>query len=112
MATVVKCNRCGRTLTATSSIARGYGRVCHGKIAAAAERIRATYKPAQITKAIETVELAAIVRTDRPNLYLAVSSRGDATYNVDQAAHRCTCPAGERSVACYHLAAADIMTAA
>jgi len=107
-----RCGRCGRTLTAAASIARGYGRGCAAKIDAATKVVDlADYQAAQLAKAAELIELVAIART-APALYLAVSSRGDATYAVDQAACTCTCPAGERGVRCYHLAAATILAAA
>jgi hypothetical protein len=115
-ATTAKCNRCGRTLRSAKSIAAGYGRTCKAKVAKATAEITAAaaYKPFQVTKAVEVIELAAIVRqgTRRSTTFEAVSSKGDAVYLVDQAAHVCSCPAGEKGVACYHLAAADILAAA
>lgn len=115
-ATTAKCTRCGRTLRSAKSITDGMGRTCKAKVAKAAAEITATaaYKPVQVTKATELVELAAIVRqgTRRSTTFQAISSRGDAVYLVDQAAHVCSCPAGEKGLACYHLAAADILAAA
>ncbi len=112
--TTTKCTRCGRALRSAQSIADGMGRTCKAKVAAATVTVAAVYKPAQVAKAAELVELAAIVREGarRSTSFRAVSSRGDAVYAVDQAAHSCTCPAGEKGVACYHLAAADMLTAA
>lgn len=108
-----KCNRCGRTLTAARSVANGYGRTCKAKIAAATRATDLTeYKPVQVAKAVEVIELGGILRADRAALYLTVSSDGTARYRVDQAEHTCTCKAGERGLRCYHLAAADILAAA
>lgn len=115
-ATTAKCNRCGRTLRSLKSIAAGYGPTCKAKVAKATAELAAAaaYKPVQVTKATELVELAAIVRQGarRSTTFQAVSSRGDVVYLVDQAAHSCSCPAGEKGLACYHLAAADILAAA
>lgn len=112
-AVATKCNRCGRTLRSAKSIAAGYGPTCKAKVAQAVATVTeaAVYKPFQITKAVEVIELAAIVR-QAAGRFQAVSSRGDAVYLVDQAAHVCSCPAGEKGVTCYHLAAADILVAA
>ncbi|WP_018682194.1 DUF6011 domain-containing protein [Actinokineospora enzanensis] len=110
--TTTHCGRCGRTLRSATSIARGYGRTCAAKIAKATNEVAETaeYKPVQIEKAAELLELRAITRT-APKIYLAVSSRGDATYSIDQHAGRCDCPAGDRGLRCYHLAAAAILAA-
>lgn len=109
--TTARCTRCGRTLRSAQSIAAGMGRTCKAKVAKAAELAAVAYKPFQVAKATELVELGAIVRT-RFAVYTAVSSRGDATYTVNAALRTCTCPAGEKHVACYHLAAAEMLTAA
>ncbi|WP_291414469.1 hypothetical protein [Actinophytocola sp.] len=53
------------------------------------------YKPAQVIEAVEVIDLAAITRASRPAAWVAVSSRGDAVYDVDGRARTCTCPAGE-----------------
>jgi hypothetical protein len=82
------------------------------KIAKAAKVVDlAEYKAFQVAKAQELIELRAIVRT-APALYLAVSSDGSVNYEVNTAAHSCSCKAGERGLRCYHLAAADILAAA
>jgi hypothetical protein len=106
-----RCNRCGRRLRSAKAVAAGYGRTCKAKVKAAAERVTSGYTTDQVTKAVELVEVTAIVR-HTPGQFQAVSSRGDAIYLVDQAAHTCTCPAGQHGRVCYHLAAADILAAA
>lgn len=112
-ATTAKCTRCGRTLRSQKSIADGMGRTCKAKVAKSIALVTAAaaYKPFQVAKAAELVELNAIVR-DRFAVFTAVSSRGDDTYTVNAALRTCSCPAGERGLACYHLAAAEILTAA
>lgn len=108
-----KCLRCGRTLTSGKSIARGYGRTCGAYIRTAAKVIDLTaYKPFQQAKAVELIEQGGIVPTGRDAQYLAVSSDGTTVYLVDVVEHSCTCPAAAKGLACYHLAAADILTAA
>jgi hypothetical protein len=110
-----KCTRCGRTLTSLRSIALGYGPTCARRITAAAAVVDLdAYKTFQVTKAIELIAERAIVAAGRtsPTVFLAVSSRGDATYQVDTEDHTCSCPAGESGRTCYHLAAADILAAA
>lgn len=107
-----KCLRCGRKLTSARSIANGYGPTCAARITRATKVVGlAEYKAAQTAKAIELIEMGGIVRTS-PAHYVAVSSDGTTSYQVDHAAHACTCKAGERGVRCYHLAAAAILTAA
>lgn len=116
-ATPVKCGRCHRALSDPRSIARGYGATCHRKriaeLAAAAYTIALTgdYTDDQMVKAVTLVADGAVVHRTRA-LYLAASSRGDATYQVDTGTGGCTCPAGRHGRRCYHLAAAQILAAA
>jgi excisionase family DNA binding protein len=68
------------------------------------------FKPAQVDKARELIEQAAILPTKRQGLFTAVSSDGTTTYLVH--ANGCTCPAGQRGKhLCYHRAAVAILTA-
>lgn len=107
------CHRCGRTLTAAASIARGYGRACRAKVREAAKVVDLTeYKAFQVAKAEELIEQGGIVPTSRTALFLAVSSDGTSRYMVDATEHSCSCPAGDKGRHCYHLLAADILTAA
>lgn len=109
-----RCTRCGRTLRSSKSVADGMGASCKAKVARAAEKVTSGYQAVQVAKATELIELAAIVRQGprRVGTFQAVSSRGDAVYTVNQAAHACDCPAGAAGRLCYHLAAADILAAA
>jgi hypothetical protein len=111
---ITTCTRCGRPLRSAKSIADRMGRTCKAKTTQAARRVTSGYTTDQVTKAVELIETAAIIiHTARARRrFQAVSSRGDAVYLVDQAAHSCTCPAGVHGKVCYHLAAADILTAA
>lgn len=107
------CLRCGRTLRATQSVADGMGRTCKAKVRQAAQTVDLTaFKPYQQAEAAELIEQGGMVPTSRAALYLAVSSDGVTVYLVDQAEHSCTCPAGAKGTACYHLAAAQILSAA
>lgn len=106
-----RCARCGRKITSVKAVSDGYGRTCKAKIAKAATVVDlAEYKQFQIAKAQELIELRAIVRT-APAIYLAVSSDGSVN-EVNAATHSCSCKAGERGLRCYHMAAAEILTAA
>lgn len=110
-ATSTRCHRCGRVLRSATSIARGYGRTCSSKIAAAAKVVDlAAYKAEQQVKAMELIELGAIVRTGQT--YLAVASDGSCSYEVDPAAGTCSCKAGQHGRPCYHLASALVLRAA
>jgi uncharacterized protein DUF6011 len=99
---------CGRKLTNPASRAAGYGPVCRRRIRDAAALVIA--KAEQITKAAALIEACRIVPCE-PGVYAATSSNGADTYYVADA-ETCTCPAGERARYCYHLAAAQILTAA
>lgn len=107
------CKKCGRVLRTARSIAAGYGPTCARKIRIATERVTAaaTFKSYQLDRATELIELGGVLQI-RFGEYAAVSSKGDATYAANALIRTCTCPAGERGVACYHLAAALILIAA
>ena len=81
-ATTCRCGRCDRLLSAPESVADGYGPVCRGRLLDAARSIASQYSPAQVTKAIEAVELGAVVRVDR-DTHLVLSSSGEVAYEVD-----------------------------
>jgi len=106
-----KCLNCGRTLSSDGSIARGYGRTCARKIRTATNAADLNgFKATQIADAVELIEDAAIVQI-RPRVYRSVSSDGTALY-LTAATGQCNCPAGLRSVRCYHVAAARMLAAA
>jgi hypothetical protein len=98
-------------LRSQSSIALGLGRTCARKVRLAAQSADLTvYKPAQIVKAIELVELAAIVRNGAT--WTAVASNGIDRYDVVPYSQTCTCPAEQKGRRCYHLLAATAIAAA
>jgi hypothetical protein len=105
------CKRCGRKLTAAASIARGRGATCARIVREAAKaKAIAQYKPHQVVKAVELIELHALVPLRR-GVYQVPSSDGTATY----LAHRCgcTCPAGLKAEhVCKHRIAAHLLTIA
>lgn len=108
-ATTAKCLRCGRALRSAASIAAGVGPTCGRKIRTAAKTT--SHKPAQVAKAVELIELGAIVplKTRHTPVFRAVSSKGDRVYLVAQQA--CTCDAGVRGRACYHRLAVELIAA-
>ncbi len=106
-----QCRKCHRPLRSAKSIARGYGPTCAKRIAENATVAAADYKPVQVEKALELIELGAIVATVRKILFEVVSTNGGERYIVDTGSRSCTCKAGARGVRCYHLAAAQILVA-
>lgn len=52
-----------------------------------------------------------LIRTRHEGTYLAVSSDGTNTYLVDAVERSCTCKGNQRTGHCYHLVAADMLTA-
>jgi hypothetical protein len=110
-----KCLKCGRIRhfrSAAAALSAGpHGRICamRVRIAAITEAVRG-FATAQVEKARELISDGGIIPTKRPGVFRAVSSKGDETYLVHSAV--CNCPAGLRSVRCYHRAAAAVLLAA
>lgn len=104
------CIRCGRKLTARASVARQMGRGCRAivRAAALAEALKG-FTEAQAEKAVQLIADGGIVAI-REGIYRVAASAGDAFYMV-AATGNCNCPAGLRSKACYHFAAARVMAA-
>lgn len=107
-----RCIKCSRVLRSAKSVAKGYGPTCAQRVRENAAVAATDFKPEQVEKALELIELGAIIRTVQTLLFEVVSSKGDETYRTDAAARTCDCKAGARGVRCYHLAAAQILTAA
>lgn len=107
-----QCKRCHRTLRATDSIARGYGRTCARKHRQeqAARVVLANYTPVQRAKVVELLTDGGLARVDRTT-FLAVASNGVDRYEVSTAHASCSCKAGQNGRACYHLAAAQLAAA-
>lgn len=109
--TATKCNRCGRTLRSARSIAAGYGPTCKAKVATATTTATVGYKPAQVDKAAELIELGGIVPVRGRRVFRAISSDGTRTYLT--APQACTCAAGLKGQhVCFHRIAATILAAA
>lgn len=87
-------------MTSAESISRGRGRTCARRALA-----EAAYKPAQVAKAREVIELGAIaatpIRTERGRrVFVVIASSGTDRYFTTRTA--CTCPAGLKGRRCYH----------
>jgi hypothetical protein len=67
------------------------------------------YKPAQIEKARELIEQDGIKGTEKPGIFVAISSDGDTWYPTSTTG--CGCRAGLRDVRCYHRLSAQVITA-
>lgn len=102
-----KCKRCHRVLRDPRSIARGYGRTCAGKVAAKVAATVATFKQAQVDKAMALIASGGITPSGVDAFYV-VKGAG-AIHRTD--ATLCTCPAGQHDRTCYHLIAARVLDA-
>jgi Family of unknown function (DUF6011) len=112
-APVHRCLRpgCGRKLTSPESIARGYGRRCAAKIRHATEAADLSeWTGRQLDDARELIEDGGVVPTSRPDVFRTVSSDGLEVHLTHPKG--CNCPAGLRSVRCYHRAAVALVLAA
>lgn len=106
-----RCQRpgCGRKIWADQSTAAGFGSGCRSRVHLAerlAERHEG-FQTWQVAKAVQLIEDNGIVPTGVPGMFWAVSSDGTRQYVVSL--EHCTCDA---RVACYHMVAAAILTAA
>ncbi len=107
-----RCRKCRHVLRTAKSIALGYGPTCMKRIKENAAIAATDFKPAQVEKAMELIELGAIIATVHALLFKVVPASGAGRYIVNTSTRACTCKAGARGVRCYHLAAAQILTAA
>ena len=107
MTTQTNCRRCRGLLSDPASVARKLGPAC-----ARARRAEAVagYKPEQVEKARELLELGGVVRMRKPGLFKTVSSDGTWAYLVYKG--RCNCPSGLRYRRCYHPLAVALELAA
>lgn len=105
-----RCLKCRRILRRPS--VDGYGPKCRAKVRRTA-RVSppAAYQPWQITKALELLEMGALVPIRQNRIFLVVSEDGSEVHRT-AATGQCNCPAGLRSVRCYHAAAAALVHAA
>jgi len=105
----ITCTRCGRPLTSPASVKARMGATCARRVRQARE-VAATFKARQVEKALEVLDLHAIVLARRGRrVFRVVSSDGSRRYLTTVRA--CTCPAGAKGRPCYHRAAAVLLTA-
>lgn len=74
------CRSCGRKLRAAKSIAQGRGRACQAKFVARVAAAAKVEPAARLAKAVDLIEDGGLVRVG--HLVLAMSSRGDQSYEV------------------------------
>lgn len=104
---VVKCARCGRKLTSTKSVARGYGEQC-AKLAKR-QAIVDTFKDTQVAKAQEVLDLNAYQRLGKIT-FAVLSSDGNSMYTATDDV--CSCEAGKYGKhVCYHRISVMLLTA-
>lgn len=106
-----RCLKCRRVLRSAKSIARGTGPTCTKRVKENARVAAEDFKPVQVEKALELIELGAIAAI-HAWVFEIVSSSGTDRYTVDASTRTCDCKAGAHGRRCYHLAAAQILTAA
>jgi Family of unknown function (DUF6011) len=105
-----RCLRCGRRLRSAKSISTGYGAGCRARIRAAAKLADlAAWTQRQLEDARELIEDGGVVPTSRPGVFRTVSSDGEEFHLTH--AQACNCPAGLRSLRCYHRAAVALVLA-
>ncbi|MFE4796201.1 hypothetical protein ACFRFL_14055 [Streptomyces sp. NPDC056708] len=105
-----RCLKCRRILRNPSP--DGYGPKCRRMVHRAARNNGAPqYHPWQVAKAVELLELGALIPIRQNRIFLTVSDDGSETYRT-AATGQCNCPAGLRSVPCYHTAAAHLVATA
>lgn len=109
------CTRCGRTLRAPASIARGTGDVCAKRNAQDQAITASGIKADTAAKAREDIADGAVQPTTRTTstghrVYIAISSDGTDRYLTTRAS--CTCKAGLKGKhVCRHRAAAILLAA-
>ncbi|MFD4315027.1 hypothetical protein [Streptomyces sp. NPDC058548] len=106
-----RCLKCRRVLRNPS--ADGLGPKCRRMVRKAA-RVSppAAYKPYQLAKAVELLEMGGLVPLRTNRVFLVVSDDGTEIYRT-AATGQCNCPAGLRATSpCYHSAAAALLATA
>lgn len=109
-----RCLKCHRILRNASP--DGLGPKCRRMVRRSARTSGpAGYHAWQVTKAVELLELGALIplrrHRSRTQIFLTVSDDGSEVYRTAASGH-CNCPAGLRGTRCYHAAAAAIVAAA
>ncbi|MGO4421428.1 hypothetical protein AB4Z54_22655 [Streptomyces sp. MCAF7] len=103
-----RCLKCRRPLRKPSP--DGYGPKCRLKLRRNA-RQDTTSPKWQVAKALELLELGAVIPLRQNRIFLVVADDGTEVYRT-AATGQCNCPAGLRSVRCYHAVAAQYVAAA
>ncbi|MEV6565899.1 hypothetical protein [Streptomyces kronopolitis] len=101
-----RCLKCRRPLRNPSP--DGYGPKCRQAVRRTARTNPGRYHAWQVNKAVELLELGAVVplrKTSKSRVFLVVSDDGSEVYRT-AATGQCNCPAGLRGTRCYHAAAA------
>lgn len=93
----------GRWVIDTDSLRH---RIALGRQTVASQLAAFTDARSAQAKALELVELGALVATARPYRYVAVASNGTDGYLVDTLIGSCTCKGYTYTGKCYHLVAA------
>ncbi|MCX5326322.1 hypothetical protein [Streptomyces sp. NBC_00120] len=104
-----RCLKCHRILRNASP--DGYGPKCRRKIRRAARNNQGGHHGWQVAKAVELLELGGVIPLRANRIFLVVSDDGSEVYRT-AVSGQCNCPAGLRSVTCYHSAAAAALAAA
>ncbi|MET7809798.1 SWIM zinc finger family protein [Streptomyces sp. NPDC005395] len=102
-----RCLKCRRPLRRPSP--DGLGPKCRRKVRRKA-RTETTRPSWQTAKAAELLELGAVVPLRQNRVFLVVSDDGTELYRT-AATGQCNCPAGLKSVPCYHALAAMYLAA-
>jgi hypothetical protein len=101
----IKCKRCGRSIQASDSVVRGYGRECatkeiHERKKRAIDYLEKLIRNnpfsvyvGQLDNAIDVIEDGAIHKTVFPGIYKVRSKRGDRNY-LASVHGQCSCPHG------------------
>lgn len=105
----VRCHKCRRPLRRPTP--DGYGPKCRRKVRRSGRRAATPYPQWQVAKAVELLEMGALIPLRANRVFLAISDDGSEVYRT-AASGQCNCPAGLRSIACYHAAAAHLVAAA
>ncbi|RPK58095.1 hypothetical protein EES44_24495 [Streptomyces sp. ADI96-15] len=106
-----RCLKCHRILRKPSP--DGLGPKCRRMVRRTARlNPPAAFKPYQLAKAIELLEMGGLVPLRSNRVYLTVSDDGSEVYRT-AATGQCNCPAGLRATSpCYHGAAAHLLATA
>jgi hypothetical protein len=111
--TETRCLRCRRVLKSADSIARGYGKGCAAKVAAAAKTADlSAWTASQVEDAKQAIEDGAVVPSNREGVFHVVSKDGSEVHLTHR--HGCNCENGLKTRQprpCLHRCAVTIVLA-